>query len=153
QWGEAEEVCSDAVDLCETHGYALYIPSARHVQALMAAARGDDARARSLTDGMLQWAAPRQMRSVQLAAWHARALAALGRGDFEDAYHQVIRITPAGQLESHNPYVLSSALHLVEAAVRTGREREATAHARRLRDAGIGALSPRLALVEKGSAA
>ena len=153
QWGEAEELCDEAVDLCESHGYILYIPSARHVQALMAAARGDNVRARGLTDVMLQWAAPRQMRSVQLAAWHARALAALGRSDFEDAYREVIRITPAGHLESHNPYVLLSALDLVEAAVRTGRQREATAHVRRLRDAGIGALSPRLALVEKGSTA
>lgn len=153
QWDESQELCDEAADLCETHGYAMFVPAARHVLALMAAARGDYPRVLSLTDAMLDWAAPRRMRSVQVSAWHARALGALGRGDFEDAYQEAIKITPAGVLESHNPYVLWSALDLVEAAVRAGREREAVAHADALRDAGIGALSSRLALVEKGSAA
>lgn len=153
QWQDAEEVSDEAVRLCEKHGYTLYTPSARHVQALVAGARGSYARARSLTDAMLGWAAPRGIRSVQRTAWHARALAALTRGDYEDAYQEAIKITPAGALGSHNPYVLSSALDLVEAAARAGRGRAAASHARALRQARIGALSPRLALVEKGSAA
>jgi ATP/maltotriose-dependent transcriptional regulator MalT len=153
QWDEADELSGEAADLCETHGYRLYTPSARHVQALVAAGRGDYARARSLTDSMLEWAAPRRIRSLQLAAWHARTLAALGRGDFEEAYQEASKITPAGALGSHNPYVLWSGLDLVEAASRAGRGREAALHADVLRDAGVGALSARLALVEKGSGA
>jgi tetratricopeptide (TPR) repeat protein len=96
-------------------------------------------------------AAERTVSAV--GAWQARALAALGRGDFEDAYQEAAKIAPAGTLEPHNPYVLWSALDLVEAAARAGRRREATAHASALRHAGIGALSSRLALVVKGSAA
>jgi len=153
QWDEAEAVSDEAAALCQTHGYTLYVPTARHVQALVAAVRGDDARARSLTDGILGWAAPRGMRSVQLGAWQARTLAALGRGDFADAYHEAIKITPPGVLESHNPWVLWSSLDLVEAAIRAGHRHEAAAHADALREAGIGALSSRLALVERGSAA
>jgi hypothetical protein len=65
QWNEAEELIEEAVGLCEAYGYLLYAPTGRHVQALVAAARGDDPRTRSLTDGMLQWAAPRSVRSVQ----------------------------------------------------------------------------------------
>jgi DNA-binding CsgD family transcriptional regulator len=153
QWDAAERMSDEAIELCDTYGYTLFAPSAQHVQALIAAARGDSVRVRSLTDVMLEWAGPRRMRSVQFAAWHARALAALGRGDFEVAYQEVSKITPPGVLGSHNPYVLSSALDLVEATSRTDHSREVAAHARVLRDARIGVLSPRLALVEKGSAA
>jgi hypothetical protein len=97
----------------------------------------------------VEWAAPRRMRSVQLAAWHVRSLAALGHGDFKDAYHEAIKITPPGVIGSHNPFILSSVLDFVEAAMRTNRGHEAAAHARSLQDAGVGALSSRLALVEK----
>jgi DNA-binding CsgD family transcriptional regulator len=44
-------------------------------------------------------------------------------------------------------------MDLVEAAVRTGRRAEAAAHVAAIRDAGIAALSPRLALLASGSAA
>ena len=44
-------------------------------------------------------------------------------------------------------------MDLVEAAVRTGRRAEAAAHVAAMRDAGIAALSPRLALLATGSAA
>ena len=44
-------------------------------------------------------------------------------------------------------------MDLVEAAVRTGRQAEAAAHVAAMRDAGIAALSPRLALLSGGSAA
>jgi DNA-binding CsgD family transcriptional regulator len=44
-------------------------------------------------------------------------------------------------------------LDLVEAAVRTGRHAEAAAHVAAVREAGLAALSPRLALLAAGSAA
>jgi DNA-binding CsgD family transcriptional regulator len=153
QWHEAVELSEEAADLCETRGYSLYLPSAQHIVALVSAARGDYGRTQTLTDLMLAWAAPRRMRSVQHAAAHARGLAALARGDFEEAFREATKITPAGVLDSHNPYVLSSALDIVESAVRSGRRHEATAHARALREADIGAISPRLRLVQLGCAA
>jgi DNA-binding CsgD family transcriptional regulator len=153
QWDEAEDLCDQAVHLCVRHGYTLYTPSARHVQALVAAARGDYARVRSLTDVMLQFAAPRRIRSVQFAAWHARTLAALSRGDYEDAYQEAIKITVPGVLGSHNPYVLFAALDLVDAAARSNRSADGASHARLLQDVGIGQLSSRLMLAESGSAA
>jgi DNA-binding CsgD family transcriptional regulator len=153
QWDEAEELSIEAEGLCQTHGYTLFAPSAQQVQALVAGARGDYSRARAVTDAMLEWAAARRMRSVQLAAWHARALTALGRGDFEDAYQEAHKITQPGVLESHNPYILWSALDLAEAASRTGRHSELALHARALQSAHIGTISPRLALVECATAA
>src|SRR5260370_16013213 len=96
---------------------------------------------------MIQWAAPRRARAVQAYAWEARGLAALGRGDFEDAYQQAAAISPAGTFPSHLLHALYVPLDLVEAAVRTGRHGEAAAHVAATRDAGIAALSPRLALL------
>jgi hypothetical protein len=80
-------------------------------------------------------------------------VAALGRGDFEEAYQQATAINPAGVLASHVPLALWVLMDLVEAAVRTGRHTEAAAHVTAMRDAGIAAISPRLALLAGGSAA
>jgi DNA-binding CsgD family transcriptional regulator len=153
QWDKADEVSREAAELSDTFGYALIAPWPRYTQALIAAARGDEEHVKSLTDLMLAWAAPRRMRSVQLVAWHARALAALGRGDFDGAYIHASRVTPAGMLAPYNPHVLWSALDLVEAAARTGRNRDAGAHVRAMEEAEVARLSSRLALVVRGSAA
>jgi DNA-binding CsgD family transcriptional regulator len=99
---------------------------------------------------MDQWAAPRRIRAY---AWQPRALAAVGLGDFEEAYRQVSMINPPGTLASHVPYVMWSTLDLVEAAVRTGRHEEAAAHVDAVRKAGVAGLSSRLALLAAGSAA
>ena len=71
-----------------------------------------------------------------------RGLAALGRGAFEDAYQSAAAISPAGVLASHIPAALWVPMDLVEAAVRTGRDAEASAHVTAMRDAGIAVLSP-----------
>jgi DNA-binding CsgD family transcriptional regulator len=81
------------------------------------------------------------------------SVAALGRGDFEDAYQHATAISPAGVLASHVPLALWVLMDLVEAAVRTGRHTEAAAHVTAMRDAGIAAISPRLALLAAGSEA
>ena len=44
---------------------------------------------RALTDEMKSWAAPRRARTIQMNARQARAFAALGSGDIEEAYQQV----------------------------------------------------------------
>jgi DNA-binding CsgD family transcriptional regulator len=153
QWDEARELFDEAVELCEVHGYLLLTWRARFYQAKLAAARGDDETTRTLADEMIQWAAPRRVLLVQRYAWQAQALAAIGRGDFEEAYQHATAISPAGVLASHVPHALYVAMDVVEAAVRTGRAAEATAHVGAMREAGIAALSPRLALVAGASAA
>jgi DNA-binding CsgD family transcriptional regulator len=90
---------------------------------------------------------------VEWCAWQARTLAALGRGDFEEAYWQASAISPAGALASHVPFALLVPMDLVEAAVRTGRHAEADAHVAAIQAANIAALSPRFALLAAGSAA
>jgi len=148
RWDQAERLVDEGLQLSETHGY--WSLGGRHVKALLAAARGDPARTQLVASEMDQWAAPRRIRAY---GWQPRALAAVGAGDFEEAYRQVSTISPPGTLASHVPYVMWSTLDLAEAAVRTGRLDEAAAHVDAVRKAGIAGLSSRLALLAAGSAA
>src|SRR5262245_3393038 len=106
-----------------------------------------------LADELVEWAGPRGVRVAHWRVSQARGLAALGRGDFEEAYQQASRISPPGTLASHVPHALYVLMDLVEAAVRTGRDAEATAHVAAMQEANLAALSSRLALVVGASAA
>jgi DNA-binding CsgD family transcriptional regulator len=153
RWDQAEQLVNEAIQMCEQLNYPLLARPACLVHALLAAARGNEDQARELADQLLRWAAPRGIRWVQCYAWHARALAALGRGDFEHAYQQLTMISPPGELAPYVPYAMHASMDLVEAAVRTGRDAEAAAHVTALHQAGIAKLSPRLAMLVSGSAA
>lgn len=150
QWEEAAGWVSESLRLCEERDYALLAFIARYVQASLAAAQGDVARTRAVTDEMLGWATPRHARLIECGAWQARALAAAGAGDFEEAYRNATQVAPAGPLPSHAPLVLYVALDLVESCVRTGRRAEAAAHVTAMEAAGITAISPRLRLIVTG---
>ncbi len=147
QWDQAQRLADDAATRCREHGYVLLAWPGRHVQALIAAARGDYQTASAIAAEMLQWADPRRVQLLRCYAWQVYTLAALSRGDFDEAYRQASKIGPAGTLASHVPGALLSQLDLVEAAARAGRHGEAAAHAAVIQDAGIARLSPRLALL------
>ncbi len=153
QWDEAQQLADEGLALCLANGYQMQAWTFRYRQALLAAARGAYDAARARTDEMLEWAAPRRIGEAGLVAHHVGSVAALGRGDFEDAYQHAAAISPAGVLASHVAYALWVALDLVEAAVGTGRHAEAAAHVAAMREADIGAISPRLALMTAGTAA
>jgi DNA-binding CsgD family transcriptional regulator len=153
RWDQAEQLVNEADQMCEQLDYPLLAKSARLVHALLAASRGNEDQAQELADQLLRWAAPRGFRWTQCYAWHARGLAALGRGDFEHAYQQLTMISPAGELAPYVPYAMHVSMDLVEAAVRTGRDAEAAAHVSALHQAGIAKLSPRLAMLVSGAAA
>src|SRR5262249_43746634 len=103
--------------------------------------------------GLVQWARPRGMRVGSWWASHVRALAAIGRSDFEEAYRQASTIGPPGFLPPRVPFVLRVLMDLVEAAVRTGRDAEAAAHLAAMKKANIAGLSSRLSLISGASAA
>jgi DNA-binding CsgD family transcriptional regulator len=153
RWDEVDDFTNEGIGLCETHGYRLQMWPGLFLRALVSAARGDDVATRALTDQMTEWAAPRRVGSVQAYASHARSLAALGRGDFEDAYRHAAAISPPGVLASHVPHALWLVMELTEACVRTARRADAARHAAVARDLGVATLSPRLALVTRGAAA
>ena len=152
-WEAGHTLAEEGLQLCEARGYQLFAWPARYCKALLAAARGDYDATLALTDEMIAWATPRGLRAAWHYSWHARGLAALGRGAFEDAYQNATAISPAGVLASHIQPVLWVPMDLVEAAVRTGRHAEASAHVTAMRDAGIAVLSPRLALLATASEA
>jgi hypothetical protein len=90
-WDDAESIV-----LAVTHGSELLIWPSRYVLALLAAARGDVDTNRRLFDELTNWAAPRGARLVQRSALHARALAAIGQGDFDHAYQLLTAIARQG---------------------------------------------------------
>src|SRR6202035_1903895 len=92
-----------------------------YLQAMLAAARGDDAATKTLTDQMTRFASPRRVGAILRLAAQARTLNALASGDFEAAYQHATTITRPGELADHVPHALWMTLDLTEAAVRTGR--------------------------------
>jgi DNA-binding CsgD family transcriptional regulator len=153
RWDEAEQLLDEAIEVCNAHGYENLLKPCRFLQVVLAAVRGEADRVRTLSDKLLQGAGPRGIRVGHWRAWQARALLALGRGDFEEAYQQASKISPPGTLPSHVPHVLAVLMDVVEAAVRTGRHAEAAAHVAAMRHANLAGLSSRLALVVGASTA
>ena len=153
RWADAQRLAGECLEVAQAHGYPLRAWMGHELQALLAAARGDAGTARELTGQMVRWALPRRVVQAQLAAHHAAALAALGRGDFEEAYTEAAAISPPGTFRSHVPYALRVPMDLVEAAIRTGRHDEAAAHVAAMHQAGLARISPRLAMLACASAA
>ncbi|WP_433920393.1 AAA family ATPase [Streptomyces canus] len=153
RWEEAETLAAEGLTICEERQYPFSSWYFEYHQALLAAVRGQFEESRSTADRITQWAVPRGVLTAAAFADHARVLAELGAGDDECAYRHAVAISPAGRLAPHAPYALWGCMDLVEAAVHTRRTAEAEAHVRAMREAGVAALSPRLALLVAGSAA
>jgi DNA-binding CsgD family transcriptional regulator/tetratricopeptide (TPR) repeat protein len=153
QWDSLVEIADEGVSLSDTHNYGLLRWPTRSLQALLAAARGDSITARAIADEVTGWAVPRRAEATHMYVLHARALDAIGRGDFENAYRHASAITPAGTIASHVPHAMWTVMDLVEAAARTGRDAEATAHFEAAREACLPGISSRLALITYGAGA
>jgi DNA-binding CsgD family transcriptional regulator len=153
QWDLLAELAEESLLVCDTHGYGLMRWPARSLQALLAAGRGDSANARAIADEVTGWAAPRRAEAMRMYVLHARTLDAIGHAGFENAYRHACAISPAGTIASHVPHAMWVVLELVEAAMRTGRNDEAAAHVAAAQEAGLPAISSRLALITYGAAA
>jgi DNA-binding CsgD family transcriptional regulator len=153
QWEECQQLADEGLAVCEHRGYRFFAWYFLYIQAILAAARGNHEASRALADRIIQWAVPRGVHGAEIRARHPRVLSAIGRGDFDDAYRHAVAVSPAGLLASHVPHALWVAFDLVEAAVRSGRYAEADAHVAAMAEAGIAAISPRMALLQGGAAA
>lgn len=153
RWDDTLGLIAEVTPMWEERGYRLQAWSGPYARALVAGNRGDREQCRDLCEAMIEWGTPRQL--VRLVDWgnHALADAALGAGDFEEAWEHAVAVSPPGTLGSHNPQALWVALDLIDAAVHTGRAGEARAHADAMRRADLGRLSPRFALVTAAAAA
>jgi hypothetical protein len=152
EWDALEELADEHVRLCRAHNYQLLeCVGGPYQRAMLAAARGEDTTTQALTDQMTRWATPRGIGLILRLAAQARMLSALTGGDVEAAYPHATTITQPGELADHVPHALWMTLDLTEAAVRTGRHTEATAHVAALRQADVAAISPRQALTFEGA--
>jgi DNA-binding NarL/FixJ family response regulator len=90
------------------------LSAAVYLQAMLAAARGDEAATRTLADQMTQWSAPRGVGAILQLAAQARTLSALTRGDFEAAYQSAVTITKQiGERLYLSPRTIATHLHQV----------------------------------------
>ncbi|MFE2267744.1 ATP-binding protein [Streptomyces lavendulae] len=153
RWPELRQVAEQGLRWCEELDYPLRSWTGKFVLACVHAVCGDYAAVGALADQLDQWAGSRRGHAVGCYAAHARALIALSRGDFEGAHRQTARITPTGTFSPFAGHAVWAILDQVEAAVRTGRREQAAEHVRAARDAGLAAVSPRLAMVLLASAA
>jgi len=147
RWDEAQRLVDEGLQLCDTHGYDLLTWPGRLTAALLAAARGDLAKATDTATDMDAWATPRRAGIIGAYASHIRGLTALGQGDFETAFGNAAAISPPGVFAPYAPHALWVFLDLVEAAIHTGRRAEAAAHVAAARDGRLDRLSPRLRLI------
>jgi DNA-binding CsgD family transcriptional regulator len=153
RWDEAQQLATESTDLCEERGYRLMAWTGRYATALIAGNRGDHRACQEICQAMVEWAAPRQLGHLHEFAHHALAQSALAAGDSEECYANATAISPPGVLGSHTTQALWVALDLIDAAVHTGRNGEACAHADAMRRTDFGRLSPRYALVTAAAAA
>ena len=153
QWPQARQFAREAVDLCDHYRYPMLASPAQFLLACVAAASGDYAQAAGLADQIERWAGPRRADAVRAYATQIRALIALGRGEFEEAYQHAAKISPPGRLPPFSPQAVWEVMDLVDAAVRTGRRTEAFAHATAIRAVGLDAVSPRMRMLVHASAA
>lgn len=147
RWDEARDLADEGIAVCVEHGLHFFHWYFDYVHALVAAGTGEIDTARRLTTDMDRWAVAHQAAGITYFAAQARALAEIGAGDHEAAYHNAARVSPPGRLAPYRPTALWAGLDLVEAGLSTGRHTEALAHATILRDARLGTLSPRLHLL------
>lgn len=147
QWGEAWQIAEVNADRCASQGYQLLHQHAQTVLAWVAACRGDTETAQALADEITRWAASRGVAYMLNCASYASVLAALARSDFQAAYDHATRISPVGEIPDRNSLAAWVAFDLVEAALRTDRGRDAAAHAQAVKQAGLAAMSPRMALL------
>ncbi|MGW1626409.1 helix-turn-helix transcriptional regulator [Streptomyces sp. NPDC002172] len=147
RWDDAAQLAAEGLRLCEDHDYRFFTWYFQYVQAAVAGVQGDGETSAALTEEIVRWATPRGTHGARFFACHARALAALGSGDFETAYQHGSTLSPPGTVAPYVPIAMWGTMDLVEAAIRTGREKEAAAHAAAMRATGMAGLSPRLELL------
>ncbi|WP_459740692.1 helix-turn-helix transcriptional regulator [Streptomyces sp. E-15] len=147
RWEEGRRLADEGLALARAHGYAFTGWYFLFQLALLAAARGDEAGWTTLADELAHVTTLRRAHGAARLAHHARALGALGQGDFEAAYHHLCEVSPAGTLAPYAPNAAWVALDLVESALRTNRRAQAEAHVRAMTQAPSGGASPRMAML------
>ncbi|MGW1176037.1 AAA family ATPase [Kitasatospora sp. NPDC002543] len=151
RWDEALHLADEGLRACEDHGYRAFAWYFLYVRSIVLGARGRTDESLATAGCVIDWAARHGAPCAAHYAHQAAAVAALGRGDFALAYRHAEAVSPAGTLAPHVPHALWAAAHLVEAGVRSDRRAEAAAHVRAMREAGLGSVSSRHAMLVEAS--
>ncbi|MER6066307.1 AAA family ATPase [Streptomyces sp. NPDC001792] len=147
RWEEGQRLADEGLALAKAHGYDFISYYFLFHEALLAAVRGEDAVMHQWADELTRVTTQRRAYGAARFAHHARTLGAIGRGDFEAAFHHACDLSPAGTLAPYTPHALWVALDLVEAALRTNRREQAEAHVRAMCEAALWDVSPRLGML------
>ncbi|WP_433824496.1 ATP-binding protein [Actinoplanes sp. CA-015351] len=153
RWDEAVRVGEQGLALTEEHGYDLFGHQFRVFLGIVAAQRGDTARAAELQAVVDAWARPRRVGFLIQFAEEIGLLSALSSGDYETAWTYAIGITSPGTFPPFVQHSSRTLLDLVEAALHTGRDELARTHLAAAKREGIAEVSPRLALLVAGAEA
>ncbi len=146
-WDKMLAVGSRNIADAAGHEYNLLHMVFTYGLAMVASGRGDEEALRRQCEAITAWAQPRRMNLLLSTVNETRAGAAVGRGDFEEAFALTAALTPPGELPEHFPHFPRVFLDLVESAMRTDRAAKARAHVAAGRRARIGAISPHHALI------
>ncbi|KUN79028.1 LuxR family transcriptional regulator [Streptomyces bungoensis] len=143
-WDAAERTGQRGLELSTRHGYTLFEHQYHGFLGLIAAWRGDAARAREAMNRLDRWARPRGVGYLTQLAEAIGAATGLTEGDYESAYAYAGGLTAPGTFTPYSQQAPRTLLDLVEAAVHTGRGAQARAHTDAARKQGLPAISPRL---------
>ncbi|SMD26417.1 helix-turn-helix transcriptional regulator [Kibdelosporangium aridum] len=153
RWDEQDALADEALDVCAANGFPFFSWYFWFHKGLVAAVRGQHDIASEWAGKTLGWAASRGVHSAEVFAHHVEVLSALGQGDLERAYEHATAVSPPGVLASHVPHATWVMYDLVESATRLGRAADADAHVQVMREADVGAISPRMLMLQRGAAA
>ncbi|BBH69234.1 LuxR family transcriptional regulator [Actinoplanes sp. OR16] len=153
RWDDAIRTGERGLALTAEHGYDLFGHQFRAFLGLVAAGRGETARAAELQAAVDGWARPRRVGFLTQSAEDIGLLAALSGGEYETAWSYAVGITGPGEFPTYAQHAPRTVLDLVEAALHTGRDASARTHAIAAERAGIAQVSPRLALLVAGALA
>ena len=143
RWTELAELATEGIVKCERYGHRRHRATLGGFHlALVAVVHGHSEVPRGAGVGV-----------GEHFGRQVRALAAIGREDYAEAYREAAAISPAGTLAPSTPNALWVLLELVEGAIGSGRPAAARAHVDAMTAAGLARISSRLALVVAGCAA
>lgn len=153
EWDRVQAIASQGIADATEHDYNLVHIIFTYGLAMVASGRGDEEALRRHCETITLWAQPRRMQLLMTTVNEVWARAAVGRGDFEEAYLLTSALTPPGELPPHFPHFSRVLLDLVESAMRTGRTTEARAHVEAGQLASLDTISPHLAVILAGAVA
>lgn len=148
-WDNAVALNDEGIQLCQASGSRFNEWGFRSTAMFIAAGRGETDTLKQLTDELVNWGTPRQVGIISTYVHKALSLAALGNGDYEEAYQQATFVTQPGAITSHAVLAHQVGFDLVESAAKTGRIKEAREHVHAMQKSNIGMISARLNMMVK----